>query len=81
MNTPQNPRPTGAPDPHQRILALEERLSFQQRTIDELGAVALDHRRELDRLTRELAQCRSSLDHHRQSGAGENLPYEKPPHY
>jgi uncharacterized coiled-coil protein SlyX len=64
-----------------RVVALEERLTFQQRQIDELSAVALDHRRELDALNRELAQCRAALDLLRQSGAGENLPHEKPPHY
>ncbi len=81
MNSPSNATPSNTPDPEQRILALEERLSFQQRAIDELGAVALDHRRELDRLTRDLAQCRGALDDFRQAGAGENLPHEKPPHY
>ena len=64
-----------------RLIALEERLTFQQRLIDELNAVALDHRRELDALVRDLAQCRTALDRLHESGAGENLPHEKPPHY
>jgi uncharacterized coiled-coil protein SlyX len=64
-----------------RWVALEERLTFQQRQIDELQGVVLDHRRELDRLTRELAQCRAALDELRDAGLGEDLPHEKPPHY
>jgi uncharacterized coiled-coil protein SlyX len=67
------------PDP--RFTALEERLTFQQRLIDDLNAVALDHRRELDRLARELHKCQSALERLHQSGLGENLPHEKPPHY
>jgi uncharacterized coiled-coil protein SlyX len=63
------------------LVALEERLTFQQRQIDELNTVALDQRREIDRLTRELNQCRDALELLRQSGAGENLPHDKPPHY
>jgi uncharacterized coiled-coil protein SlyX len=67
------------PDP--RFTALEERLTFQQRLIDDLNAVALDHRRELDHLARELHMCQSALERLHQSGLGENLPHEKPPHY
>jgi uncharacterized coiled-coil protein SlyX len=68
-------------EPDLRFTALEERLTFQQRLIDDLNAVALDHRRELDRLTRELHMCQSTLERLHQSGLGENLPHEKPPHY
>lgn len=64
-----------------RLVALEEGLTFQQRQADELNAVVLAYRRELDGLTRELAQCRGALELLRQAGAGENLPHEKPPHY
>ena len=68
-------------DRERRLVALEERLTFQQRLIDDLNAVVLEHQREIDRLLRELAQCSTALDLLRQSGAGENLPHEKPPHY
>lgn len=64
-----------------RLVALEERLMFQQRLIDELNAVALDHRRELDTLSRDLAQCRTAVERVQQAGGGEDLPHEKPPHY
>ncbi len=65
----------------ERLVALEERLTFQQHQLDELTSVVLDHRRELDRLTRELAQHRDAVDRLRDAGLGENLPHEKPPHY
>ncbi len=69
------------PSDDSRLVALEERLMFQQRHIDELSGVALDHRRELDALAAELAQCRTALQ--RLSAAREegDLPHEKPPHY
>jgi uncharacterized coiled-coil protein SlyX len=68
-------------DHESRLVALEERLTFQQRQMDEMKTVVLEHRRELDRMTSELAQCRSGLELLRQMGGGENLPHEKPPHY
>jgi SlyX protein len=65
-----------------RLVALEERLTFQQRLIDELNSVVLQQRRELDRLTQEAVQCRAVLERLRDAAAlGENLPHEKPPHY
>lgn len=68
-------------DPDPRFTALEERLTFQQRLIDDLNAVALDHRRELDRMTRELHAFQTALERFQQTGFGDNLPHEKPPHY
>ncbi|HYO26418.1 MAG TPA: SlyX family protein [Lacipirellulaceae bacterium] len=67
--------------PDERLVLLEERLTFQQRLIDDLNAVALEQRRELDRLTAEVALCRATLERLQQSGGGENLPHERPPHY
>jgi SlyX protein len=64
-----------------RLVALEERLTFQQRLIDELNGVVLDQRREIDRLAREAAQCREMLEQVQNSALGENLPHENPPHY
>jgi uncharacterized coiled-coil protein SlyX len=65
----------------QRIVDLEERLTFQQRQIDQLHAVALDHRRELDVLTAELNRLRTALDRVSDASLGDDLPHEKPPHY
>jgi uncharacterized coiled-coil protein SlyX len=73
--------PDGRGDHETRLLALEEGLMFQQRHVDELNAVVLACRRELDQVKGELDRCRSALELLRQSGAGENLPHEKPPHY
>lgn len=65
-----------------RLVALEERLTFQQRLIDELNSVVLQQRRELDQLTQEAFQCRAALERLRDAASlGENLPHEKPPHY
>lgn len=73
--------PDARGDHETRLLALEEGLMFQQRHVDELNAVVLACRRELDQVRGELDQCRGALDALRRSGAGENLPHEKPPHY
>lgn len=64
-----------------RLVALEERLMFQQRQIDELSGVALDHRRELDKLASEFAQCRAALERLASARESGDLPHEKPPHY
>lgn len=73
--------PDARGDYETRLMALEEGLTFQQRQVDELNAVMLAYRRELDLVTRELVQCRTTIELLRQAGAGENLPHEKPPHY
>jgi uncharacterized coiled-coil protein SlyX len=73
--------PNAGGDYEIRLIALEEGLSFQQRQVDELNAVMLSYRRELDGVKRELARCRAALELLGQTGAGENLPHEKPPHY
>lgn len=70
-----------ADDAHQRLIALEERLTFQQRLIDDLNEALLDHRRETLRLAQELERCRLAMEHLREAALGENLPHEKPPHY
>jgi uncharacterized coiled-coil protein SlyX len=69
------------PSDDSRLVALEERLMFQQRQIDELSGVALDHRRELDALAAELLQCRAALERMAAARESGDLPHEKPPHY
>jgi SlyX protein len=65
-----------------RLVSLEERLTFQQRLIDELNSVVLQQRRELDRLTQEFVRLQAAMQTLRDAAAlGENLPHEKPPHY
>lgn len=70
-----------SPADDSRLVVLEERLMFQQRQIDELSGVVLDHRRELDALAAELAQCRTALERIAAAGEAGDLPHEKPPHY
>lgn len=70
----------GQGDSTDRITALEERLTFQQKLLDELNTVVLEQGRQLDRLTRDLARQTDELT--RLSALAEgDLPHEKPPHY
>lgn len=73
--------PPDGPEAHQRLLAMEERLTFQQRVIDELNGVVLSHDRRLEQLSRELMRVAGSLERLADASPGENLPHEKPPHY
>jgi len=68
------------PDPD-RLTAVEERLMFQQRQIDELNQVILAQAADISRLQRELAHSRSAIERLVAAGAEEDLPHEKPPHY
>jgi SlyX protein len=63
-----------------RLRALEERLTFQQRAVEDLNEVVLRHERRIEELTRELAMYAATLERVSQQTAGE-LPHEKPPHY
>jgi len=63
-----------------RLLAVEERLTFQQRTVEELNEVVLRHERRIEELTRELAGYAATLEGLSRQ-VGEDLPHEKPPHY
>lgn len=69
------------PEDHTRLLAMEERLTFQQRVIDELNEVVLNHDRRLEQLSRELARYAASLERLAAASPGDDLPHEKPPHY
>ena len=79
MNNPDSDPADPAESTDRRLRALEERLSFQQRLVDELYEVVLGQRAALDRLVRELAACRGAIDG--LSLRGDDLPHEKPPHY
>jgi SlyX protein len=65
----------------QRLVALEERLSYQQQLIDELNGVVLEQTRRLDHLSRDLAAQRAALERLAELARGDDLPHEKPPHY
>lgn len=61
---------------------VEERLSFQQKAIDDLSAALAAQQRDIERLTRELRDCRTTIEHLQAAGLdGGDLPHEKPPHY
>ncbi|TWU29623.1 SlyX family protein [Bythopirellula polymerisocia] len=62
------------------LVALEEKLTFQQRQFDELNSVVLKQQAELDRQRRELANLARMLQG-LMDRTGEDLPHEKPPHY
>ncbi len=68
-------------NPSDHLIALEEKMMFQQRAIDELNSVVLKQQDELDRLERELKSLRSATQGLVDRGTGEDLPHEKPPHY
>jgi uncharacterized coiled-coil protein SlyX len=62
------------------IIALEEKLSFQQRQLDELNGVILKQQVELDLQRRELTRLVEVMQGV-VNRVGEDLPHEKPPHY
>jgi SlyX protein len=76
MNDPERPRDEAL---EQRIQALEERLAYQQRLLEELNEVVLEQRGELDRLSRQAVASRATIE--QLLAQGEDLPHEKPPHY
>jgi uncharacterized coiled-coil protein SlyX len=69
--------PDDGPD---RAALLEEKLTFQQRQLDELNAVVISQQEELARLRREVARLGGVVQDVLATGT-ENLPHEKPPHY
>jgi SlyX protein len=66
--------------PDERFIALEERLAFQQRMLDELNTVVVSQQGDLDRLRREVSRL-TATSQLLMERSGENLPHEKPPHY
>ncbi len=70
-----------SPDEKQRLDDLEENLTFQQRALDQMNEVILQQQNELTKLRRELTRYRTEVDRLAESGSGDDLPHEKPPHY
>lgn len=61
---------------------VEERLTFQQKLIDDLSEALAAQQRDIDRLQRELSDCRATIEQLLAAGLdGGDLPHEKPPHY
>lgn len=81
MNQP-NPTQSDLQQLQQRIVCLEELFAHEERKVQQLNQVILQHRQLLDTLEKKLA----ILEHRFQwvaenSSANDNLPHEKPPHY
>ncbi|AEQ52746.1 SlyX family protein [Pelagibacterium halotolerans] len=69
-----------ADNQEQRLIALEERLAHQDRTIEELSAVITGQWREIDRLKRQLAMIDDQIAAVEQlARTGKAEP--PPPHY
>jgi len=68
-------------NPPSAVIELEQKIMFQQQTLDELNHVVLRQQTEIDRLGNELKALRSLLQQSIEQGIGEDLPHEKPPHY
>lgn len=69
------------PDFAAKIVELEQKLTFQQRMVDELNGVVLSQQGELERMMQESAALRKLIEGLIDRGVGEDLPHEKPPHY
>lgn len=79
MNTPS--LPADDQDLAAQVIDLEQKLTFQQRSFDELNSVVLEQQSELELLRREMKSLRQLLHGFSGGGLGEDLPHEKPPHY
>lgn len=62
-------------DDSARLVELETRLAYQDRTIEALNEVALELRREIDALRRDLAKLEERIA----SGENEVGPADEPP--
>ncbi|HOY69124.1 MAG TPA: SlyX family protein [Candidatus Ozemobacteraceae bacterium] len=65
----------------QRIIELETKVSFQDRTIEELNEIVTNLQLEMQSLERTLSQIRSKMSPSSMTEADINPANEKPPHY
>ena len=73
---------TDTDDFERRLVALESRIAFQDRTIEELNEVIIDQARTLERLVQQLTAVERQL--RAAPGAGHeqaDAERDKPPHY
>ena len=62
----------------ERLIIIEPKLAYQDKTISELSDVIVDQARAIDALKAELQK----LDTYMRAGAERgDMPHEKPPHY
>ncbi len=78
---PHEPTQHAAEPLEAQMVEWEQKLMFQQRAYEQLNAVVLEQQAELAALRREVNSLRQALEGIRDSGLGEDLPHEKPPHY
>jgi len=62
-----------------RLIEIETKIAFLERTVDELNGVLLEVRAQVDRIEQTLSQTREQLE--QQAASGADLPFQKPPHY
>ncbi|HYA37389.1 MAG TPA: SlyX family protein [Candidatus Methylomirabilis sp.] len=65
----------------ERLAELEVRLTFQDKTIQELNEVVTRQQRQLDRMARELAMLKAQLQILAPSPAASDAEETPPPHY
>ena len=75
------PDPQDAAEAARKIIELEEKLTFQQQSVEQLNGVVLQLQADLASLRRELESFRSMVEELLDMGVGDDLPQEKPPHY
>ena len=81
MTSPSDHPGTPYPQHDSRVTEFEERLTFQQRTLDDLNEVVLRQQEELEQLRGELKDLRSEVQRAIDLSNADPLPDEKPPHY
>ncbi len=64
-----------------RLVGIETKLAFQEQISDQLSDVLRDQQAQLDALKHSFEQLTARLGHLEKTGAGNDLPDEKPPHY
>jgi SlyX protein len=64
----------------ERVAALEARIAYQDRTIEDLDKAVAVQWTQIDALTREVAHLAERLQQ-AEDGRGELLPEPPPPHY
>jgi len=63
------------------VTTLQETLTFQQRTIDDLNEVIIAMRTDIDRISRQHEQQKSRIEWLSANAESDIDPNEKPPHY
>lgn len=72
---------TPAPQDNDRVSALEERIAYQDRAIEDLSATVTDQWKQIEELKRELAKLTDQLREVESSIDRTGAPEPPPPHY